>query len=159
NGAGKSTLLKILSGFVKPDTGTIDVFGKPYRASSGRDAHAFRIQTAFQELTLVDDLTVTQNLLMPYEPLGVLGLVSRQQSRQQADRILASFDIDSINPDAEIRDLSLSDRQKIEIVRSASRSPRLLLLDEATSALSAKDVEWLYGIVRRLSGQGVTIVF
>lgn len=159
NGAGKSTLLKVLSGFVKPDSGTITVFGKPYVASSSRDAHLFGIQTAFQELTLVDDLSVTQNLLMPDEPRGLLGMVSRQRSRQEASAILASFGVDSINPDTEIRDLSLSDRQKIEIVRSVSRSPRLLLLDEATSALSARDVEWLYGLVRRLSADGVTIVF
>ncbi len=159
NGAGKSTLLKVLSGLVKPDSGTITVFGKPYAAASGRDAHLFGIQTAFQELTLVDDLSVTQNLLMPGEPRGFLGMVSSQRSRQQAASILASFGVDSIDPDAEIRDLSLSDRQKIEIVRSASRAPRLLLLDEATSALSARDVEWLYGLVRRLSAEGVTIIF
>lgn len=159
NGAGKSTLLKVLSGLVTPDTGEITIFGQPYKASSALDAHRIGIQTAFQELTLVEDLTVAQNLLLPYEPRGAFGLVSRRKSYEQAERILSSFAVTAINPHSEVRDLSLSDRQKIEIVRSAARAPRLLLLDEATSALSARDVEWLYALVRRLSAEGVIIVF
>jgi ribose transport system ATP-binding protein len=159
NGAGKSTLLKILSGLVAPDSGEMTMFGQSYKAKSSLDAHRIGIQTAFQELTQVEDLSVTQNLLLPYEPRGAFGMVSRSKSREQAERILATFGISSIDPDTEIRDLSLSDRQKIEIVRSAGRSPQLLLLDEATSALSAKDVEWLYGLVRNLSAQGVIVTF
>jgi ribose transport system ATP-binding protein len=159
NGAGKSTFLKILSGLVAPDAGEITIFGQPYRARSSLDAHRMGIQTAFQELTLVEDMSITQNLLLPYEPRGTFGTVSRKKSRRRADEILAAFGISSIDPDAEVRNLSLSDRQKIEIVRSVARGPKLLLLDEATSALSAKDVEWLYGLVRRLREQGAIITF
>jgi ribose transport system ATP-binding protein len=159
NGAGKSTFLKILSGLVAPDAGEITIFGQPYRAQSSLDAHRMGVQTAFQELTLVDDLSVTQNLLLPYEPCGILGTVSGKKSRRRAAEILDSFGISSIDPDAEIRSLSLSDRQKIEIVRAIARAPQLLLLDEATSALSAKDVDWLYGLVHRLKGEGAIVTF
>ncbi|SLN75238.1 Ribose import ATP-binding protein RbsA [Oceanibacterium hippocampi] len=107
----------------------------------------------------MEDLSVVRNLLFPYEPSSRLGLVSRRASFRAAERILASFDVTSISPHSEIRDLSLSDRQKIEIVRAAARSPRLLLLDEPTSALSASDVEWLYNLVSRLKENGVVVVF
>ena len=159
NGAGKSTLLKVLSGMVKPDAGDITIFGQPFKAASALDAHRIGIQTAFQELTLIEDLSVTQNLLLPHEPRNSFGTVARKKSTEEAERMLSLFGVSSIDPASEVRDLSLSDRQKIEIVRASARSPRLLLLDEATSALSAKDVDWLYGLVRRLSEEGVGIVF
>jgi ribose transport system ATP-binding protein len=159
NGAGKSTLLKILSGLLHPERGTMSVFGRSYRPRTPQDAHAFGVQTAFQELTLADDLTVTQNLLLPYEPRSRLGLVDRRHSRQEAQRIFSSVGIEDIDVDREVRGLSLSDRQRIEIVRSIARKPRILLLDEATSALSRKDVEWLYALVRRLCQEGVVVIF
>ncbi len=159
NGAGKSTLLKIVSGLLRPDAGEITVFGHPYRPNDPLDAHASGVQTAFQELTLVEDLSVTQNLLLPYEPRSALGLVSRKRSHQQAESILAEFQIFDIDPGAEVAGLSLSDRQRIEIVRALARRPRLLLLDEATSALSAKDVAWLYGIVRGLNAGSTATIF
>ena len=81
NGAGKSTLVKILAGLVREDTGSIRVFGEDVAIGRPARAHALGIQTAFQEMTLIDDMAVTQNMLLPYEPL-VAGQIDRRGSKR-----------------------------------------------------------------------------
>ena len=158
NGAGKSTLVKILAGLVREDTGSIRVFGED--ASIGRPAraHRFGIQTAFQEMTLIDDLTVTQNMLLPYEPL-VAGQIDRRGSKRAVVQHFARLGLDDVDPNAMVSDLALSTRQKIEIAKAVAREPRVLLLDEPTSTLSASDVDWLGDLIESLNADGVTIVF
>ena len=158
NGAGKSTIVKILSGLVVPSSGTITVFGLTSARTSPRSAAALGIQTAFQEMTLLPDLTVTQNLLIPHEPAR-LGFVSRAASRRKAADILDDLGLGHIDPDARPADFDLATRQKIEIAKAVSRKPKILLLDEPTSALSVEDVDWLAGLVERLSAEAVTTLF
>ena len=81
NGAGKSTLVKILAGLIREDTGSIHIFGDDVTIGRPARAHVLGIQTAFQEMTLIDDLTVTQNMLLPYEPL-VAGQIDRRGSKR-----------------------------------------------------------------------------
>ncbi|RQW64521.1 sugar ABC transporter ATP-binding protein [Vibrio viridaestus] len=159
NGAGKSTTVKMLSGLLQPDKGQLMVFNKEVELASPQIAHELGIQTAFQEMTQIPDLTVAQNLLIPYEPKNRLGLLARKQAVQQAERILSSLNLPEINPNSIVGDLDLALRQKIEIARAVSRNPKILLLDEPTSALSGKDMEWLGGIIHRLKDQGTTIIF
>lgn len=159
NGAGKSTTVKTLSGLVTPDSGDIRVFGEKVRLRSPRDAHRHGIQTAFQELTLVPDLTVTQNLLLPYTPANALGLLRSGVARRQAIAELERLDLGDIDPRAEVRDLDLPTRQKLEIAKAVIRKPRILLLDEPTSALSGRNVDWLEGLVQKLRDDGVTMIF
>ncbi len=159
NGAGKSTTVKTLSGLVTPDSGEIRVFGEQVRLRSPRDAHRHGIQTAFQELTLVPDLTVTQNLLLPYTPANALGLLRSRAARRQAIAALERLDLGDIDPRAEVRDLDLPTRQKLEIAKAVIRKPRILLLDEPTSALSGRNVDWLEGLVQTLRDDGVTMIF
>ena len=159
NGAGKSTLLKLLSGLIQPNTGSIAVFGKPARLRSPRDSHRLGIQTAFQELTLVKDLTVTQNMLLPYEPVALSGQIRSRQSERMVEQSLGTLGLNDIDPRTQVSDLDLPQRQKIEIARAVSRKPRVLLLDEPTSALSGTDVDWLFGMVQGLRDEGQTIVF
>jgi len=158
NGAGKSTIVKLLSGLLAPSRGGIEVFGTPARLRQPRDAHAHGIQTAFQEMTLVADLSVLENLLLPYAPLGRLGMIRRRAARRQLGAALADLGLE-IDLDAEIGRLDLTQRQKIEIARAVLRAPRILLLDESTSALAGKDVHWLGELIARLRAQGTTIVF
>jgi ribose transport system ATP-binding protein len=158
NGAGKSTIVKILSGLVVPSSGTITVFGLTSARTSPRSAAALGIQTAFQEMTLLPDLTVTQNLLIPHEPAR-LGFVSRAASRRKAADILDDLGLGHIDPDARPPDFDLATRQKIEIAKAVSRKPKILLLDEPTSALSVEDVDWLAALVERLSAEAVTTLF
>ena len=158
NGAGKSTLVKVFSGLVKPDHGIIRVFGEA--VPFGRPTAAYRhgIQTAFQELTLIGDLTVAQNLLLPYEPTR-FGQLCRRRGRQIAREHLSHLGLESINPDSLVSDLDLPTRQKIEIAKAIGRKPRVLLLDEPTSTLSAADVDWLGRLIAQLKNEGVTVVF
>jgi ribose transport system ATP-binding protein len=158
NGAGKSTIVKLLSGLILPDAGGIEVFGHPARLRSPRIAHALGVQTAFQEMTLVDDLTVLDNMLLPYAPMGPIGMIRRRTAAEDLRRHFASLGFD-LDLDAEVGGLDLAVQQKIEIARAVYRKPRLILLDEPTSTLAGRDVDWLGGLITRLKSQGVTVVF
>jgi ribose transport system ATP-binding protein len=158
NGAGKSTLVKLLSGLMRPDTGAIRIFGQEQGLASPRDAHRAGIQTAFQEMTLVRDLTVLDNMLMPYAPVGPTGLVRKGAARRMVADHIASLGF-SVDLDAEMASLDLAVRQKIEIARAVMRKPRILLLDEPTSTLAGRDVDWLGEIIARQRQAGTTVVF
>ena len=158
NGAGKSTIVKLLSGLVEPSAGRLWVHGSPAALRSPRAAHALGIQTAFQEMTLVPDLSVLDNMLLPYAPQGPLGMIARRRAAERVDAHLRglAFEVDLR---AEAGALELAQRQKVEIARALWRQPRILLLDEPTSTLAGRDVDWLGGIIERLKRQGVTVVF
>ena len=159
NGAGKSTVVKLLSGLAQPDSGEFRLFGRPARFASPRDAQAQGVQTAFQEMTLVGDLTVLDNMILPKGPTGALGTIRRRAARAAVQRHFARLGLDDIHLDDEIRDLDLAIRQKIEIARALYRAPRILLLDEPTSTLSGRDVDWLGRIIADQRALDVTTVF
>jgi ribose transport system ATP-binding protein len=159
NGAGKSTIVKLLSGLITPDSGTISVFGVRSAMAAPGDAHRLGIQTAFQELTLVRDLTVAENMLLPRAPRGLLGQLKRRQGELLVAEHLAKLGLTNVDPRAEMSSLELAIRQKIEIARAIFRRPRILLLDEPTSALSGGDIDWLGVQIAELRRDGVTIVF
>ncbi len=158
NGAGKSTLVKMLSGLILPTTGGFDVAGRPALLDHPRAAHAHGIQTAFQELTLMRDLSVLDNMLMPYPPTR-FGQIRRSEARRGVGAHLDAIGLSGIDPDAEVRDLDLNERQKVEIARALFRRPTILLLDEPTSTLSGRDVDWLGGLIEALKRESVTVVF
>ncbi|MGE3371440.1 MAG: sugar ABC transporter ATP-binding protein [Rhizobiaceae bacterium] len=159
NGAGKSTLVKMLNGLAQPDSGTIGIFGTTQRIDGPLTARALGIRTAFQEISLVGDLTVAQNLLLMEEPLNWLGMTSRRRSEEFAAGEFARLGLRGVDPRAKAGDLDLPTRQKIEIARSVSRSPRLLLLDEPTASLSSQDVQWLAQLIEERKAAGTTIIF
>lgn len=158
NGAGKSTIVKLLSGLLQPDSGSIEIAGRPVALSSPRAAHAYGIQTAFQEMTLVRDLTVLDNMMLPYAPFGLTGMIRRKAARAAIQQHLDQLGF-NVDLDAEIGHLDLALQQKIEIARAIYRDPNILLLDEPTSTLSGGDVDWLGDIIRQLKNAGKTIVF
>jgi len=159
NGAGKSTTVKMLSGLLKPDSGRVSILGKEVRLHGPRDAHRAGVQTAFQEMTLVPELSVAQNLLMSYEPTGWFGRIQRRAARRLTTEWLERLELTNVQPGALVRDLELPVRQKIEIAKAIVRQPSVLLLDEPTSALSGRDVEWLARRIDELKSRGVTFVF
>jgi ribose transport system ATP-binding protein len=159
NGAGKSTIVKLLSGLVAPDSGHFRIFGRETRLTSPRLAHRRGIQTAFQEMTLVRDLTVLDNMLIPYGPRNLIGMLRRREAERRVEAHFAALGLGDIALGAEVRELDLADQQKIEIARALYREPRILLLDEPTSTLTGRDVDWLGGIIARLKAQGTTVVF
>jgi ribose transport system ATP-binding protein len=158
NGAGKSTLVKLLSGLVQPDAGTIEVFGAPVRLGDPRAAHQIGLRTAFQEISLVRDLTVAQNFLLMEEPLSFAGTIRRRRAERLVRDTLAGLGLGDIDPRTRVSSLDLATRQKLEIARAVARRPRILLLDEPTAALSAQDVAWLGGLIAEMKRAGTTIV-
>ncbi|WP_193174566.1 sugar ABC transporter ATP-binding protein, partial [Oricola nitratireducens] len=158
NGAGKSTVVKLLSGLIEQDQGHINVFGEAASLRSPRASHRHGIQTAFQEMTLVPDLTVLDNMLLPYAPMGLTGMVRRQAAevKVRAHLDAMGFDVDLHD---EVGELDLAVQQKIEIARAIFRKPKILLLDEPTSTLAGRDVDWLGDVIARLKADGVTVVF
>ena len=159
NGAGKSTMVKILSGLVQPNSGDIRVCGEFRRLDNPRVAQNCGLQTAFQEMTQVRDLTVTQNLLLNSEPVSALGFVRKRRAEEIAVAHLKKLGLSFIDPRAEVRDLDLPVRQKLEIARAVLKKPKLLLLDEPTSTLSGRDIDWLGRIIAEVKASGASVIF
>jgi len=159
NGAGKSTVVKLLSGLIAPDSGNIEVFGRAARIDSPRSAYALGIQTAFQEMTLVKDMTVLDNMLIAYAPLGPGAVIRRSAAQAEVKAHFDALGLADIDLHDEIGGLDLPERQKIEIARAVYRRPKILLLDEPTSTLSGRDVDWLGDLIAEEKAKGVTIVF
>lgn len=157
NGAGKSTFVKIISGIVRPDRGTLTLNGQPYQPSSLMDARSAGVSTAFQELSLLPNLTVAENLSLPHARKGALGLNSRRLNEDHAAGILTRYRAADISPRVLVGDLSLAQRQRIEIVRAMSHKPKLLLLDEPTAALA--EPEWLFGLMDDLLAENVAALY
>jgi len=157
NGAGKSTLVKILSGVVKPDSGTMSIFGEPYAPHGIIDARAQSVATAFQELSLLPNLSIAENLMLPKLPKGMLGLAVHRATTAAARKILDEYGLTQFDPDTPVGALSLSDRQRLEIVRAFTHASKLLILDEPTAALA--DVEWLFDLVRRQKSRQTAILY
>jgi ribose transport system ATP-binding protein len=158
NGAGKSTTMKLLSGLLSPDEGSIQVDGERQVLRSPREAQRCGIQTAFQELTLIDDLTVLENMLLPRAPIGPLAMIRKGATKRDVLRHFETIRLD-VDLDALAGELDLAVRQKIEIARAIFRKPQVLLLDEPTSALTGNDVEWLGQIIAQQKAEGVTVMF
>ena len=149
----------MLSGLTQPDSGGFRLFGAPARLTSPRDSQARGIQTAFQEMTQVDALTVLDNMMLPHGPVGPTGMIRRAQARAAVAAHFESLGMGDIHLDDEIGELDLAVQQKIEIARAIFHKPRILLLDEPTSTLAGRDVDWLGHIIANLRAKGVTIVF
>ncbi len=159
NGAGKSTLIKLLGGRIRPDAGVMRIKGREVHFSGPADAHAQGAWTVFQELTLLPWMTVADNLLLAREPRGASGLISRRRTVRAAEAMLAEMAIEHIDPLALVEDISLAERQIVEIVRAISHHPDILFLDEPTSSLVEREVAWLFGQVRRLRERGTCVIF
>lgn len=157
NGAGKSTLVKILSGVVQPNGGTMRLDGADYTPHSIVEARRAGVSTAFQELSLLPNLTVAENLLLPSVSRKRFHVISRSEAVNAARKIFDEFDVDDIDPRWRVEDLSLAEKQRLEIVRAFSHKPRLLILDEPTAALP--DTTWLFNQIRRLTETGVAILY
>jgi ribose transport system ATP-binding protein len=154
NGAGKSTLVKIVSGITRPDSGEIEVLGESMRriATPARAAE-LGIGTAFQELSLVPTLTVADNLLLGIEPR------SPRERHTRAQELLEACAIPDISPEWRVEDLTLPERQMVEIAKAVRHQPRLLFLDESTSALGEGASEWFTNLLGRLRERDTTLVF
>ena len=158
NGAGKSTLIKIMAGVVQPSSGDMFMDGEPVRFASPIAATYRGIACIFQELSLMPDLTVADNICIT-DPPKRWGMIDGRAQRRRAEELLARVGCSDINPTEQIKKLSLSRRQMVEIAKALGRAPKLLILDEATSALTVADVEEVYRVLRQLREEGLAILY
>jgi simple sugar transport system ATP-binding protein len=155
NGAGKSTLISILSGMLRPDSGSIRVDGAEVSIRSPRDALRLGIGTVYQHSTLIPALTVLENLMLGARTRLRL---DRDGARKRLAEMAAMLGIE-VDPEARTGDLALGRQQQVEIISALWRGSRVLVLDEPTSMLTPQGVEELQKVLRRLKEQGTAIVF
>lgn len=159
NGAGKSTLVKILCGVVLPDHGEIYFKGKPINLTAPSDAARYGIASVFQELSLVPELSVSENVFLGNEPVNKFGQIAFKKMELMAKKVLVDLGFD-IDTRCLVKNLSFADQQLVEIAKVLSKDPEVILLDEATSALGAEEVERLFKIIKMISREkNKTIVF
>ena len=149
NGAGKSTLLRVLSGAEAPDSGHLVLDGHPIAFGSPREAIEHGVSCVYQELSLVDDLTVAQNLFLGREMRQGMRLRLTEMERQTSE-FLADFGL-AIPATAKVRQLSVAQRQLLEVIIALHRDVRYLLLDEPTTSLEVSQIEYLLQTVRRVA--------
>src|SRR3954466_14922937 len=156
NGSGKSTLMKILFGMVRPDSGSIVFKNSELPNGSPREALRAGIGMIHQHFTLVNAMTVVDNVMLA---LGESGFwLDRKGVAERITRLSRSYGL-GLDPDTLVQDLPLGLRQRVEIVKALMRNADLLVLDEPTSILSPPEVEGLTGVMRRLKADGRSIIF
>lgn len=159
NGAGKSTLIKILTGVHKLDSGSVNIHGKSVEIEDPVDARRKGIGAIYQELSLIDSLTVAENIFLGHEPVsGVGGMINRKQLVSRATEYLNNFGI-SIDPGIYVSELGLGQKKIIEIIKALSINADILLLDEPTTGMSKKEIETLFEIMDDLKKKKVNMIY
>ncbi len=158
NGAGKSTLIQILAGALLPDSGKVLINGEEAIFRHPREAEAAGVSPVYQELSLVNNLSVAENIFAGRQPTGVSGLIDMGEMNRKAEQMLRQFQVD-FSPGTKVSNLSLGNQQLVEIVKAMSRNARVLILDEPTSSLSLQEAGLLFERLRQLKEQGLAIIF
>jgi len=161
NGAGKSTLMKILAGALQPDAGEILIEGQPVAITSPRQAQDLGIGIIYQELSLVDSLSVGENIFLGNLPhrSGMAWRVDWPEVWRRTEGLLARVGCHHVRPRTPLRRLSVAQKQMVEIARALARNVRVLILDEPTSSLTEQESATLFGIIGGLRERGVGIVY
>ncbi|WP_049574389.1 ABC transporter ATP-binding protein [Streptomyces sp. SBT349] len=154
NGAGKSTLMKILYGMQKPDEGTITIAGKQVVLRSPADAIARGIGMVHQHFMLADNLTVLENVVLGAEKLHGIGARARARMAELSD----TYGL-GVRPDLLVEEIGVADRQRVEILKVLYRGATTLILDEPTAVLVPQEVDALFGNLRELTSEGLTVLF
>jgi D-xylose transport system ATP-binding protein len=161
NGAGKSTLIKIIAGVQPPDGGTITFADKPYAPQSAQDGRSLGIETVFQDLALVNELTVWQNMFLNRERVrrvGPVTLLDRRGMIKQAGEMLKDLEVKIPSVESRVQRLSGGQRQGVAICRATGWGGRFVIMDEPTAALGVAETERVEQLIRRLRDQGKSIL-
>ncbi|WP_340374332.1 sugar ABC transporter ATP-binding protein [Streptomyces sp. SS7] len=158
NGAGKSTLVSVLTGLQAPDEGTVTFGGAPAPRLTDRDAWRRRVACVYQKSTIIPTLTVAENLFLNRHDHGRNRLISWSGVRRHARELLATWSVD-VDPQTPAGDLSVEQRQFVEIARALSFGARFIILDEPTAQLDGAAINRLFDRIRALQRQGVTFLF
>ncbi len=159
NGAGKSTLIKIISGVYRPDEGQIKIDGKEVNFEKPLDAIKAGISTIYQELSVIDDLTIAQDLFFGEENnYTKFGFINFRKMNGDAKKLLQDMNFD-FNVAKKVSSLSVSEKQQLEIAKALNKNSSIILMDEPTSALSDKEIENLFKLIRQLKNKGISIIY
>ncbi|MEJ7589872.1 MAG: sugar ABC transporter ATP-binding protein [Ferruginibacter sp.] len=159
NGAGKSTLLNIITGNLQPDKGSLLIDGKQVIFSSPRQAFANGIAIVYQHLSLVDSLSIAENIFASFPAVDQYGFLKRSLLLKNTNDLLHKLDLGYLQAGTLVHTLSAGQKQMVEIAKSLAGNPSVVFLDEPTAAISEKDVQILFKIIKQLKQQGVAIVY
>ncbi len=157
NGAGKSTLIKTLTGYYRRDSGEVLFEDKPFEVGSPHEAQRHGISTIYQEINLVPLRSVTENICLGRK-FSRYGMLDWRSMHAEAERLLSRFDV-HIDVGRPLGDFSTATQQMVAIARAIGFSARLVIMDEPTSSLDEREVEILFGVIRQLKAEGISVIF
>jgi rhamnose transport system ATP-binding protein len=158
NGAGKSTLIKVITGAHHPDSGSIQIQGKWVDKIDPVRARSLAIAAIYQQPALFPDLTVAENIAIGLEPGGAWRRIRWAKRRARASDLLKRIGA-KIDPQTEVRRLSMPEQQLVEIARALGADARILIMDEPTASLSDQETERLFRVIHDLKAQGKGIIY
>ncbi len=158
NGAGKSTLIKVLAGVHQPNEGTIEWEGEQVTLGHPQAAMDLGVATMYQELDLVEGLSVAENIFLGHEHTR-FGFSQRSAARREAAALLARLGHSEISPSAEVGTLSAASCQIVSMARALSLDAKLIVMDEPSAVLDAGEVAQLFRVIREITDQGVAVIY
>ena len=158
NGCGKSTLIKIISGVYQPDAGEIIIKGKSYQSLTPAQSIELGIQVIYQDFSLFPNLSAAENITMSYNVFHKIRFVSKNRNRELASKVMEELGV-SIDMDAEVRSLSVGEKQSVAICRALLLEAEVIIMDEPTTALTSKEISALYKIIEDLKKKNISLIF
>lgn len=160
NGAGKSTLMKILSGAYGRDAGDIILDGKELpKHYTTLEARHFGVAIIYQELSLLPEMSVMENVYVSHEPKKMANVIDFKQMKEDTGKQLEKLNATQINPTDKVKNLSLPQKQMVEIAKALAVDCKVLIMDEPTTSLTNAEAEQLFEIIARLKEQGITVIY
>lgn len=157
NGAGKSTLMSVLFGAYSPDSGTIRIRGKEIAIRDPNVATDLGIGMVHQHFKLVQNYTVTENIVLGMEPTNRFGMLDLRQAKKRVAELSDLYGL-SVDPDALVEDITVGQQQRVEILKTLYRDANIIIFDEPTAVLTPQEIDELMAILHRLKNEGKTII-
>ena len=158
NGAGKSTLMKIINGIYTPDEGEILLDGQPVKIENPIHARSLGISMIFQELSFVPEMTVAENIFLGRWPVDKYHRVNHAEMYRQTQALMEREGL-RYSPYEQLKNLSVSDIQMLEIIKAVSNDPKIVIMDEPTSAITEKEIDKLFEMIATLKSRGACIIY
>lgn len=159
NGAGKTTLMNILTGNLHPEKGKIVLKGREVKISGPGHAASIGIAIVYQQLSLIDTLSVAENIFANTQPRNKWGMINHKELFQRTEQLLEELKIKRISPDTLVSRLSPGEKQMVEIAKALSKQPDILILDEPTASITEQETMVLFDIIRQLKSRGKSIIY
>jgi len=159
NGAGKSTLMNILSGNLSPDAGEIRLNGRPVQIAGPGHAARLGIAIVYQQLSLVDTLSVAENIFANTQPRNRWGMIDYRALHAQTGRLLESLHMAHLSPQTSVAELSQGHKQMVEVAKALAKKPDILILDEPTASITERETTTLFSIIRGLKAEGKSVIY